>query len=206
MKRNNIIIIIVFLILILTTLYTKRFEEETKRNLTKYAKNESLNKITLIIDKTIKNILLEESCDDIITFDKNEEGIVELNINNDKINKILNKSTNLLHEEINNKNTTENIYYLVYGISFDNHLLSNIGPQIPYYVKTIGNINTNSKINIKEYGINNSLIESILVVKIELEVILPFVENVYCIEKELTLDSKIIQGKIPTYYSNWNFT
>ena len=197
MKTKNIIIFIVTLITILTILYIKQFSNETKNTLSKYTKNESYNKMNQIIDKVVKKILIVETCDNII-----QNNITELNFNNDKINKIISNLSKQLNKELKENLNKNEIYYLVYAPLSKYHIVSNLGPSIPYSVKTTGNIKTNYKTKVKEYGINNSLIEVILLIEINFEVILPFINEIYKLEKEIVLDSKIIHGDTPQYYLN----
>ena len=57
--------------------------------------------------------------------------------------------------------------------------------------------------DVKEYGINSSLVEIVLNIKIQIEVILPFQSKTIFVEKNIILESKIIQGKIPQYYGGF---
>ena len=183
--------------MILTILYIKQFSNETKNILSKYTKNESYNKMNQIIDKVVKKVLIVETCDNII-----QNNITELNFNNDKINKIISNLSKQLNKELKENLNKNEIYYLVYAPLSKYHIVSNLGPSIPYSVKTTGNIKTNYKTKVKEYGINNSLIEVILLIEINFEVILPFINEIYKLEKEIVLDSKIIHGETPQYYLN----
>ena len=197
MKTKNIIIFIITIIIYLTVFYIKQFSNETKNIISKYTKNESYNKMNQIIDKVVKEVLLKEKCDDII-----QNNTTELNFDNDKINQIINKISKQLNIELKEKISKDEIYYLVYAPLSKYHIVSNLGPNIPYSVKTTGNIKTNYKTNVKEYGINNSLIEVKLLIEINFEVILPFLNEIYKLEKEIILDSKIIHGETPRYYLN----
>jgi hypothetical protein len=71
-------------------------------------------------------------------------------------------------------------------------------------VKQLGKVNNNTYINIKEYGINNSMIEVILNIEIEIRIMLPFISESIKVQKEVLLENKIIQGNIPEYYGNVN--
>lgn len=199
MKRKEIYILIAILIVFLTIMHIKKFSTEIEDIITKYVKNDSIYIMNQIVDKTIKKTIYKEANNIIET---NENDKTNVNFNNSKINKLTNEISYLLYDELIKKNKKENIYYISYGLLLNNHLLNNLGPKIPYSVKSLGNISTNSKIRIKEYGINNSLIEVVIFIKIDFEIILPFIEEIYTLEKEIILDSKIISDEIPLYYSN----
>ena len=200
MKRNNIYILISLTILLTTITYIKKFSSEIENILSKYIQNDSIYIMNMMIDKSIKNIHNKKIYNDII--ESNIEDKTNVNFNNDKINEITSEISNILHEELMKNNQQEKIYYISYGLLLNDHLLNNLGPKIPYSVKFIGNIKTNSKIRIKEYGINNSLVEVVILIKIDYEVILPFINEIYTLEKELVLDSKIISDEVPLYYAN----
>ena len=54
--------------------------------------------------------------------------------------------------------------------------------------------------NVKEYGINNSLITVSVEIKVELMVILPFSTDYVNITNYVPIAIKLIQGKVPQVY------
>ena len=54
------------------------------------------------------------------------------------------------------------------------------------------------KYHIIEY--NNSLVELLLEIEINIQIILPFTSEKTTIKKKIPISTKIIQGKIPEYY------
>ena len=203
MKRSDAIIIVSLIISLVTIIMLNLFAKKTQNLLVKYANNQTNIKMNNVIDNTIRNILTLEEYNNIIEIEKNEkEEITNINFNNSKINKILTKSSDKIMSLINKNN--EKIYKIPFGLISDNHLIHNIGPNIPYAVNILGNLNNNTFINIKEYGINNSIIELILKVEIEYQIMLAFTKETKKMSKEIILESKIIQGNIPSYYGNVN--
>ena len=140
--------------------------------------------------------------------------IISLDFNNVKINEIelkisKNIQKNLKKLEENKKNSLTEKYYddkidIIYevpmSIIYDVPILVGIGPKVPFKLDVLGNVKTNVITNIKEYGINNSLVEVILNMKINIQIILPFSSKNIVIESNVPLKTKVIQGKIPTYY------
>ena len=55
--------------------------------------------------------------------------------------------------------------------------------------------------NIKNYGINNALIEITLEIKVKEEVILPINTEEIIVTQSIPLAMKIIEGTVPNYYS-----
>lgn len=169
----------------------------------KYAKNQVNFTINIIIDNTIRSILSEEQFNNIIEIEKNDDKeITNINFNNNKINKILSLSTNNILNEINKNNSRK--YEIPFGVISNNHFFHNLGPTVPYQISILGQLNNNTYINIKEYGINNSKIEILLNIELEYQIMLAFAKETQKINKEIILESKIIQGNIPTYYGNVN--
>lgn len=203
MKRSDAIIIVSLIIGLVTIIMLNLFAKKTQNLLVKYANNQTNIKMNNVIDNTIRNILTLEEYNNIIEIEKNEkEEITNINFNNSKINKILTKSSDKIMSLINKNN--EKIYKIPFGLISDNHLIQNFGPNIPYAVNILGTLNNNTYINIKEYGINNSIIEVILKVEIEYQIMLAFTKETKKMSKEIILESKIIQGNIPSYYGNVN--
>lgn len=203
MKKNDIRLIILILIISITMILLKIFSARTEGILIKYAKNKSINSMSQIVDKTIRSIMEKNEFDEILYIENNEEtNQTYLNFDNNKINRILNLSTKNIYESIKKIEKTNKIYNISSGLLIKNHLLNNLGPSIPYKIDLLGEINTNAYTRIKEYGINNSMVEIILDIKIEFQVLLPFITDTFKIEKEIILDSKIIQGNIPNYYAS----
>ena len=57
------------------------------------------------------------------------------------------------------------------------------------------------KTNIKEYGINNALLEVSILVEVNMRVNLPFVSDNISISSSLPVSVKLIQGTIPDFYN-----
>ena len=201
-KQSDIVLIIIITILIISYLFIKIFTFKSEPILLDYAKRYSINTISNIINKCISEVLLEYEYEDIIEIEKDNNGIVEsLNINNKIINEILYNSTKNILENIDNLEKNNNlIFYVPIGVIHDMPILVNIGPKIPFKIDILGSINNETLTQIKEYGINSSMIEVYLSIDMQVQVILPFVSETIDINKKILLDSKVIQGQMPEYY------
>ena len=105
------------------------------------------------------------------------------------------------YDEIKKEFNIGEEYFLVpSGVFFGNSLLSNIGPKIPINLKMIGNVNSEIVTDVKEYGINNSLITISLEIKVELMVILPLSSESVLVSNHIPIVIKLIQGKVPHIY------
>lgn len=100
------------------------------------------------------------------------------------------------------KSYNNNLYLeLPLGLAYDGVLLSNLGPKIPIklslYEHVLGTVET----EVKEYGINNAILNVTLTITLEQKLILPYQEEKVVNNYELILGSKVINGKIPSLYN-----
>lgn len=84
----------------------------------------------------------------------------------------------------------------VTGIS----LLSNLGPKIPVRFHYTGNVNSNLVTKVREYGINNALIEIGLKLEISAQIILPFTTETKKLDCYIPIVIRMVQGEIPEFY------
>ena len=209
-KKSDYIVLIVILIFIISFIEIKYFSLKSEKILIDYTSNKITNIINNIVSESINNKIYNYKYNNIIVIDKSDNSV---SFDNEVVNKILFSVTNEVlndlkslennkYDELNLKYITskDRVYYVPYGIVYNNSLLNNLGPKIPFKVSLIGSTNNDTKINIKEYGINSSLVEVVLNINIKMKVILPFKSKDIDINKSIIIDSKIIQGKVPDYY------
>lgn len=92
------------------------------------------------------------------------------------------------------------------GSIFSFPLIHELGPEIPVRLEFISAVMTNIKTTIKEYGINNALIEMSIHLQVETKIVLPFFAKNIVVENEIPVSYKIISGKIPSYYGESGIT
>lgn len=212
---SDIILLIMIIVLIISYIMLKVFTIKSEKILLNYAENKSKELSQLLVNNALEEIIIDANVEDIINLEKNQNNeIISLDFNNVKINEIelkisKNIQKNLKKLEENKKNSLTEKYYddkidIIYevpmSIIYDVPILVGIGPKVPFKLDVLGNVKTNVITNIKEYGINNSLVEVILNMKINIQIILPFSSKNIIIESNVPLKTKVIQGKIPTYY------
>ena len=88
------------------------------------------------------------------------------------------------------------------GLASNKFYLNNLGPIIPVKVSFIKNLVTGIKTVVKNYGINSLLMEIYFTSKITDNIIVPFYSEDIIKEYNILLSSKVIMGKIPTYYGS----
>lgn len=202
----------------MTYIFLRIFSYKSHTILLNYAKRKSINIISTIINKSLDEVLYNENYEEIIELKNDYEAdISDININNKQINQMLYSMTENILNSISmledgnyddiNTNYTNNedlIYYVPIGVILNIPVLVNLGPKIPFKIDILGSVNNEVLTEIKDYGINNSLIEVKLKTYLQVQVILPFMSETFDVEKNIIIDSKIIGGKIPDYYGNFN--
>ena len=216
------VVLLLFLTISIYLLYF--FGDKASETLKSYSKIETEKFLTTIINEMIKNDILKNiSGEQIIKVYKNENGdILYADFNNEEVNSILSKSVNLvqnklidiengkidklsLPDAVNSKyNKLEEgiIIEIPTGSLISNSLFSTVGPKIPIRIELLGAVEGNIKTNIKEYGINNSMVSIQIVIDVTEQVVLPISSEKINVKIEIPIATKLIQGKIPTYYQN----
>ena len=219
LKKNKkfsffkILLILVFLFAISLILTFKYIGSKLSDKVESYATKEAKKIITLVINKSVdKDIISNLDANEIFIESENT-----IDFDSKVINEILvtvNKKlkTNLIKLEkgnlkINSSNNDKKlkkgiIYEIPTGIIFNNALLSNIGPKIPVKLQLVGDILTSIDTNVVDYGINNAIIEVDIKITINEQVLLPYSSKQISVTEKIPLALKLIQGKIPNYYSN----
>ena len=104
---------------------------------------------------------------------------------------------NLYRITKNSDNEVEMIDYNPVAVNkFLNKVTNSIQDGL-FRIKTIGSILSNVDVKIKEYGINNCLIEMNLVIEIKQQIMLPLISKKIKIINDIPISYKVINGKIP---------
>lgn len=211
----NGLVIILLMIISLTAFFFRQYSlhvcpkliEMTKFNIDKFT-----NKA--IVTKFDKDVLKEIDLDSILMLTKNSEGeIVTIDYNLENTYALLAKWINELTVDMQNLGKIEIEYYdsnlsslnnsiiLSYpmGLASDSLLLNNLGPRIPIKINLLNNVMTNVHTKVSDYGINALLVEMYVIIDLKHQIIGTSIED-FSYHYEILIASKLIQGKIPTYY------
>ena len=212
-SNSDLIIIIILLVIFFSYGMIKLFTIKSESFLNDFARNKSIQLTNIIINKALYEILYNVEYDSLMNTSINNEEFIDIELDNYKINKMLYVVNDNILENINlieNGNFNDiNIQYLnnedfifevPIGVIYNVPILVGMGPQIPFKVNILGNSDNSVYTKVKEYGINNSIIEVILNIKLNVQIILPFTSKEIQINKEIPIDTKIIEGKVPKYY------
>lgn len=223
-SKFNIIILILFLVFICTILVIFIVGKRVNNELMGIGVSESKKFASIIITKSVSEDLIDD-LDNLYKIEKNINGEIEsIDIDSVIVNKILTLSSLKIQDNLkylengdidkidfkesliinyDEKSLRKGIFYKVpIGIIFNNTFLSNLGPKIPIRFSIIGNLISNLNTKINSYGINNVLIESSIHYTLTLSILLPFYKTLSTFEVDIPVAIKIINGKVPEYYSN----
>ena len=215
-KLSYVIMIVLFLIVFNVIFLFSIFNKKINTKIIKVA--------NMDVDKIIDNIVTEYSLKEdydtikdilIISKNKNDE-IIDVSFD---LKKVYNFSSHITEQlksdlyDLKKGNTAidfndeyllnDKEYFVLLipmGILSDNTYFSNMGPKIPVKIKFIGNLYTNVKTKITDYGINNSLIEVYTTIDISTLIITPVASKRVKRSYDVLIASKIIEGKVPDIY------
>lgn len=196
LKRKYYILITflisLFLFIIIFSLYSKKLNSKLNDYIDFLVKDE-------IYKKVIKsnNFITNEEVNDILYIDKNKSNeIVYLDYDIDKTYKLLNKYIDSLKKD----NSKSKILTVPFFIASDNIIISSLGPKIKFKYEIIDNVKGKIKTKVTDFGVNNALVEMYFELEIGYLVVIPMNKKESVLKTEILISSKIINGKVPTFY------
>ena len=196
LKRKYYILITflisLFLFIIIFSLYSKKLNPKLNDYIDFLVKDE-------IYKKVIKsnNFITNEEVNDILYIDKNKSNeIVYLDYDIDKTYKLLNKYIDSLKKD----NSKSKILTVPFFIASDNIIISSLGSKIKFKYEIIDNVKGKIKTKVTDFGVNNALVEMYFELEIGYLVVIPMNKKESVLKTEILISSKIINGKVPTFY------
>lgn len=215
--RKRKIIVFILLILITINFLFYSFNKTALPLLINYASIEMERIVNIIINNaTTGETIKKLDTDKLINIIKSNNGEIQtVYFNSYVVNDFLNEVTDSIQNDlikVSNGNMSEIIGYKSYengivfkiplGVITNNVFLSSLGPKIPVKLELIGYINSTVDTNIKEYGINNALIEMYITVDTKTKIVLPFTSKDVLVHNKIPITYEIINGHIPDYYQD----
>ncbi len=226
LNKSSLFIISIVLIIIFVILGFNFLNKKASPLIMTYAEMEAKKLSSIIINKAIsKHITEKTSGDELFAITKESSGEIRaIDFNTALVNKFLTETTNSVQMNLRNiekgnvealefsdsilvdydKETLEKgiIYEVNSGVIFGNPLLANVGPKVPVRINIIGDATSYVSTEVKNYGINNALIEVYVNLKISEKVFLPFYNKIINVESKTPVAMKVVTGSVPKYYSN----
>lgn len=227
MKKRKLLsykVPIIFLIVFMCTLFNLRvFSSNSAPTILKYAEAQTRKLATLIINKAVSRHLLEHLDQSTMTKVEYDDtgAIISVTFDTLQLNQLLTKTTNIV--QLNIKSIEEGqidkveysdlgievppdllkrgiVYEIPFGIATNNVWLSSIGPKIPVKFQLVGDVTTGVYSSVKEWGLNNVLIELSIEIAVSTQVVIPLASSFTTVKNYNPVAVKILQGKVPDYY------
>ena len=178
------------------------------------------NIVNVKVDEVIKNINLN----DLFLIQHEENSNVRMSYDTKKINELKSNINRAIQDELMELDNGNIDSYFIptrikngkfknikKGILCDvslgsvrgSTLFANFGPTIPIRLLFSSQLNTDIDINVREYGINNAIVEVYLVIYIKEQITMPLTSKRRKIKIKDPLMIDIIHGKIPGYYGGY---
>lgn len=87
------------------------------------------------------------------------------------------------------------------GQATGNTILANLGPKIPVHFEIVGSLRSDVVHDIKEFGVNAALVEIYIPVTVNVQIVIPFSTSVSEVSTRVFIDSRLIMGGVPEFYS-----
>ena len=212
-KKIRILVIVIILTITLSIVFVRLINDKITPLVLDYSIGEMKRITSIIINRSINSDILNKvDMDNLFVVTKNNDEIIMVSLDSIIVNKITDIISDACEDNLRlveegkydilkqKFNIGEEYFYVPSGIIFKNTLFSSIGPKIPINLKMIGNVKSEIKADVKEYGINNSLITISSEIIVEMMVILPFSSDYITINNYVPISIKLIQGKVPQIY------
>ena len=227
MKKNNyfpktIAILTISFLLSLTLI--NYYDQQISPQLLAYTEVKIKQIAVSIIGEAINSEIEQIDTNNLFEIIKDNDGEIEiLNFHTLEVNEVLSKVASNVEKQLKEletgqlsnidplltnpkyNNNTNLVYSVPLGVASNNIFLSNLGPEVPVKLNLIGDITTNIDTSIKEYGINNALLELYLHIEVTIQITIPFNSTKTKIINELPLTIEVIQGKIPLNYTETGY-
>lgn len=198
--------LIIFLIFAITFCLLKKFNKIVTPKLVNISKIKAEDVIYDVITNNVNRYVLDDSTllEQIIEIYQNaDDEIITADFNLENAYVLLRNVTKSIEDNININEEDEGIYMEIpIGQYFNSSFFSNIGPRIPVKINFTGTVLTNLKTKITNYGLNNALVELYANIVIVEEIITPINSQQIKTDYDVLLSSKLINGRVPTYYGN----
>ena len=198
-KERNYWKVAIIGIIIATFFWFNFFSKRLSPKIKEYAKNEADKHVYLLLSDVISQDIKNNNSKELIITSKNEENeIILTEYNLKKLYELLSR----VNESLSKKLDKDFYFFLPSGLYSKSFLINTWGSKIPIRVIIAGNIYSNIKTKITNYGLNNALVEVYIIVKVNQRLLSPMADNDYSGEYEILVSTFFINGKVPNFYGD----
>lgn len=224
LKLKNKLIILFILVIGTSFFLLEIIDKKVSPMLYKYISMEAERLATGIVNSSVNELVEKNFTTNYLEITKDsKEDIKYITYNTKEVNKLLNlinkdiqkklieleegKTDNLVLAENLRRGSFKNVKHgIVYEIPFgsvgNSSLFGNIGPSIPIKMSFIGQITSNFRTKVNNYGINNLVVEAYIETEVISQSTMPISSKRKKIKVEVPISVEIIQGNIPLYYGD----
>lgn len=222
--KKNIFLLSIILLIITLIISINFIGNKITPGVISYAETELEKFTTRIINNVISSEINDISLDELFIITKdNNDYIKTIDYNPIVVNSILSNITTKVDKTLRSVEKGEILFELSddilenYDVDklkkgvifemaittiFDNPLLANLGPKIPIRISMLGSTSSNINTKITNYGINNALVETSIIIDVKLQIVLPYKTEKVNFSNNIPISLKLIQGVVPNYYFN----
>jgi len=224
LKPLNIVFIVLISIIITVLILLKYLSNQITPIMFEYSKTEAKKISGIVINEAVAKYITEKvDPDELFNITKDDNGeIKSVDFNAAIVNKYLTDATTSIQQELRNieKGNIDKLEYKDYifedydkdnlkegiiyrfslGSLWDSNILYTFGPKIPVKINILGNVTSKIDTSIKNYGINNALIEVYVELNVTEKLILPFFNKDVKINTKIPVAMKLVTGTVPSYY------
>ena len=156
-----------------------------------------------------KEVAAKFRVDDLISLNLNKNGeVISVDYKMNEVYVMLGESLESLYNNlaqidfsVNYKGSNKDVLWVPIGIGNENILISNFGPKIPVKIEVLTDSAMGYKTQVKNYGINNVLLELYLDITINSSLLTPVSKEEIKDDFSILIASRIIPGTVPSYYN-----
>jgi sporulation protein YunB len=190
----TIFLVIFFVINFITGYFSKRVSVYVNNKATIYS--------TKVLEEAIRLEVVDKlDLDSLVYLNKNSQEVVtSVYINTSQVNKIMSGVSKSLVKNL--EKIEQQSLILPLGIIISETLFYNWGPNINIRIIPVGSVVTDVVSKVSEYGINSSLLEISISVKIKIDTIVPFKKGTTEVNFNVPLVMQVLNSDVPRYYFN----
>lgn len=221
-----LITVIIYIFILLATIYT--IDRGIKPTLVNIAEEKTIEFATRTINSAVKSTE-NISFDDLVDINVDSNGNVStLGWNSAAVNRALRMATDRAEYFLYGMNKGETldiddpdlnpiefgdtvgdlaakdptVVEIPIGQATGNTILANLGPKIPVHFEIVGSLRSDVIHEIKEFGVNAALVEIYIPVTVNVQIVIPFSTEVSEVSTRVFIDSRIVMGNVPEFYSS----
>ena len=174
-----------------------------------------------IVNKSINELMATNKYGKFLIIERDTNDIEKISYNNLEINRLTNDVSKYIQKELLelddgyiddffvfdrmrksrfNKIKKGIICDVSLGSIRNSSIFANVGPMIPIKLVFMSQVKTDVDVKIKEYGINNVMVEIYLIVKVREVISMPITSDSREIIVKEPISIDIVRGSIPNYY------